>query len=99
MGGACSARRSDFSKTAPLSKIRIKSLNTQVNVANIAQDMNASFQARPSAPTRRVLNSFRIRTSIKSVPNPFGIRTSNLKDLKSFRIRTYEKTGEGGGPQ
>ena len=45
---------------------------------------------------RSVLNSFRIRTYVKSASNPFTIRTSKTQDLKPFRIRTYEKTGEGG---
>jgi hypothetical protein len=45
---------------------------------------------------RSVLNSFRIRTYVKSASNPFTIRTSKTQDLKPFRIRTYEKTG--GGP-
>jgi hypothetical protein len=40
-------------------------------------------------------NPFRIRTSAKYTNNSFGIRTSKIKDLKSFRIRTYEKTREG----
>ena len=39
--------------------------------------------------------SFTIRTYGKHVRNPFGIRTSKTQDLKPFRIRTYEKTGEG----
>ena len=41
---------------------------------------------------------FGIRTYEKCVPNPFGIRTSKTQDLKSFRIRTYKKTGGGGPP-
>ena len=40
--------------------------------------------------------SRRIRTYVKSASNPFTIRTSKTQDLKPFRIRTYEKTGEGG---
>src|SRR5262249_53145670 len=40
-------------------------------------------------------NSFSSRTSVKFARNPFRIRTSRTKDLKSFRIRTYEKRGEG----
>jgi hypothetical protein len=38
---------------------------------------------------------FRIRTSRKWPNNSFGICTSKTQDLKSFRIRTYEKTGGG----
>jgi hypothetical protein len=40
--------------------------------------------------------SRRILTYEKWLRNPFTIRTSKTQDLKSFRIRTYEKTGEGG---
>jgi hypothetical protein len=40
--------------------------------------------------------SLRIRTYEIYVRNPFTIRTSKTQDLKPFRIRTYEKTGEGG---
>ena len=40
--------------------------------------------------------SRRICTYVKSASNPFTIRTSKTQDLKSFRIRTYEKTGVGG---
>jgi hypothetical protein len=39
--------------------------------------------------------SLRIRTYEKRARNPFGIRTSKTQDLKSFRIRTYEKTPGG----
>jgi hypothetical protein len=41
------------------------------------------------------LKSFGSRTSEKIASNPFVSSTSQTKDLKSFRIRTYEKTGEG----
>jgi hypothetical protein len=40
--------------------------------------------------------SRRILTYEKWLRNPFTIRTSKTQDLKPFRIRTYEKTGEGG---
>jgi len=40
-------------------------------------------------------NSFVIRTSEIRPCNPCRIRTSKTQDLKSFRIRTYKKTGEG----
>ena len=40
--------------------------------------------------------SRRIRTYLKTARNLFRIRTSKTKDLKPFRIRTYEKTP--GGP-
>jgi hypothetical protein len=39
--------------------------------------------------------SRRIRTYAKQPPNPFTICTSKTKHLKSFRIRTSKKTGEG----
>jgi hypothetical protein len=41
-------------------------------------------------------NSFTIRTYPKPARNPFAMSTSKTKDLKSFRIRTYEKKGRGG---
>jgi hypothetical protein len=40
-------------------------------------------------------NRFKIRTYTKRTRIPFGIRTSETQDLKSFRIRTYKKTEEG----
>ena len=36
-----------------------------------------------------------IRTYAKRARNSLRIRTSKTQDLKPFRIRTYEKTGEG----
>jgi hypothetical protein len=44
--------------------------------------------------------SFTIRTSAKRARNSFTMNTSKTKDLKPFRIRTYEKTpgGEGAVP-
>lgn len=41
-------------------------------------------------------NLFRFRTSEKSARNPFRMSSSKLLDLKSFRMRTYEKTGGEG---
>ena len=43
----------------------------------------------------RMTKSFIIRTYAKHTRNPFRIRTSKTLDLKSFRIRTYEKKGGG----
>ena len=40
-------------------------------------------------------NSFTIRTYARFTHNLFRMNTSKTKDLNSFRIRTYEKTGEG----
>jgi hypothetical protein len=42
--------------------------------------------------------SFKIRTSAKQLPNPFRMNTYKTKNLNSFRIRTYEKTGKGSLP-
>jgi hypothetical protein len=39
-----------------------------------------------------------ISTYAKHARNPFRIRTSKTQDLKSFRIRTYEKRGRGVPP-
>jgi hypothetical protein len=36
---------------------------------------------------------FRIRTSGKQPPNPFGMRSFKRKDLKLFRMNIYKKTG------
>ena len=44
-------------------------------------------------------NSFTIRTYAKHTRNPFRMRTSKTQHLKSFRIRTYEKKGEGASCQ
>jgi hypothetical protein len=43
-------------------------------------------------------NSFRIRTYGKYARNPLRIRTSKTKDLKPFRMNTYEKRGGMVGP-
>jgi hypothetical protein len=45
----------------------------------------------------RFTNSFRIRTSEKHARKPCRMRTSKTRGLKSFRIRSYKKTGEGVG--
>jgi hypothetical protein len=50
----------------------------------------------PSAPVPSP-NFHGIRTYKKRARNPFRIRTSKIKDLKSFGIRTYEKTPRGWG--
>ena len=42
-----------------------------------------------------VTKFFIICTYEKRACNSFRIRTSKTRDLKPFRIRTYEKTGEG----
>jgi hypothetical protein len=54
----------------------------------------SSYIARSSdqPPTS---NPFRIRTYTKRTRIPFGIRTSKTQDLKSFRMCTSKKTGEG----
>ena len=41
----------------------------------------------------RLRNLFRIRTSAKFARNLFRISTSTTKDLKPFRMNTYEKNG------
>jgi hypothetical protein len=41
--------------------------------------------------------SSRIRTYAKRARNPFTMNTSKTKDLKSFRMNTYEKKGRGVG--
>ena len=46
-----------------------------------------------------VTKSFIIHTYGNSARNSFTIRTSKMQELKSFRIRTYEKTQGGGPPQ
>jgi hypothetical protein len=55
---------------------------------------NDARPERPSGAEGSQLGrkSFTIRTYEKSPSNPFRIRTSRTKDLKSFRIRSYEKT-------
>jgi hypothetical protein len=42
-------------------------------------------------------NSLTIRISAKRAPNSHRIRTSKTQDLRPFRMRSYKKTGEGGG--
>jgi hypothetical protein len=55
------------------------------------------LRAEPSQPIRLQMspNLFRICSSEKYAYNPFVSRTSKIQDLNSFRIRTYEKMGEG----
>jgi hypothetical protein len=43
-------------------------------------------------------NPFKIRTSAKDTRKPFRICTSKTRHLKSFRIRSYKKTGRGRAP-
>lgn len=45
----------------------------------------------PPPPQSLAAIPFRIRTYEKYVRNPFGIRTSKTKNLKLFRMNTYEK--------
>jgi len=42
--------------------------------------------------------SFRIRTYVKRARNLFTMNTSKTQHLKSFRMNTYKKTGEGVAP-
>src|SRR5271170_3362728 len=44
---------------------------------------------------RRATIPCRIRTYEKCARSPFRMSTSKTKDLKLFRMNTYEKTGEG----
>ena len=46
-------------------------------------------------PSSLVPKLFRIRIYEKHARNPFGILTSEMRDLKSFRIRIYRKKEEG----
>src|SRR5579863_2414901 len=46
-------------------------------------------------PADLASNSFTIRTYAKSAHNSFIMNTSKTKDLKLFRMNTYEKNGEG----
>jgi hypothetical protein len=65
------------------------------NTRGVPQNSN------PSSPRflRFAPNSFTICTYAKHTRNPFRIRTSKTQHLKSFRIRTYEKRGEGPLPR
>jgi hypothetical protein len=54
------------------------------------------LQPRPALSLLFTAKSRRIRTYEKRTRNPFRMNTSKTLDLKSFRIRTYKKTG--GGP-
>jgi hypothetical protein len=64
-----------------------------------ASHYNPLTKSQSLARARKPPNPLRIRSSAKCANNPFVSRTSEIKDLKSFRIRTYEKKAEGGIPQ
>jgi hypothetical protein len=66
-------------------------------VGNIApKSENASIPAGVLVLTGSLAPKlFKIRTYEKRARNPSGICTSKTRDLKSFRIRTYRKTGGG----
>jgi hypothetical protein len=53
----------------------------------------------PAFPgSRMILRDFRVLTKVPDsgdMANPFRIRTYGNKELKSFRMRTYEKDGRG----
>src|SRR5580704_12884175 len=76
-----------FSNPFPINHFRTLLQNT----GGVPQKSNPSSPQFP----RFAPNSFTICTSVKPARNPFRIRTSKTQDLKSFRIRTYEKKGEG----
>jgi len=66
----------------------------------VVVDRQVDFSAPPGTThnlgrPHNSLKSFGSRTSEKIAGKPFISRTSKTKDLKSFRIRTYEKLGEG----
>jgi hypothetical protein len=71
-----------------------------------AESPRSSVSSFPNLPTFQLSNlatflraiPFIIRTYEKHTPNPFGIRTSKTRDLKPFRMNTYEKRGRGRGP-
>ena len=69
------------------------------DIVTRASHYNPLTQSQSLARARKSPNSLRIRSSAKCANNPFVSRTSEIKDLKSFRIRTYEKRAEGGAPQ
>jgi hypothetical protein len=56
-----------------------------------------NFNRNPSVFNCFSPKSFTMRTYAKHTCNPFRMRTSKTQHLKSFRIRTYEKMGGGGG--
>jgi hypothetical protein len=57
---------------------------------------NHHLQPRPVRSPHFIAKSRRIRTYAKRARNPFTMNTSETQHLKSFRIRTYEKTGGEG---
>jgi hypothetical protein len=80
------------SNVSPLSAILTK--NTRGGGTSQAPPKNSN--PNPSVFNCFSPKSFTIRTSAKHARNPFAMNTSKTNDLKSFRIRTYEK--KGGGP-
>ena len=53
------------------------------------------LQPHPTLSPLFTTKSRKIRTYEKRSHNPFRMNTSKTLHLKSFRIRTYKKTGEG----
>jgi hypothetical protein len=60
--------------------------------------VKAHLAPPPTFSPLLIAKSRRIRTYANPTYNPFTMNTSKTKDLKSFRIRTYKKTGEGAPP-
>jgi hypothetical protein len=57
-----------------------------------------SFDSKLSTLNSLCFKSFKIRSSTKTICNPFRMRSFETQDLKSFRMRSYKKTGRGEGP-
>jgi hypothetical protein len=85
-----------------LSSHSIQSSSPSPGLSFIRNSLSRRCRCGASAPrffARYVFPSklFRIHTTAKHTHKPFGIRTFKTQDLKSFRIRIYEKRGRGGG--
>jgi hypothetical protein len=69
---------------------------SEPNPSTVGAPHSPRFQRRPVTRHMPLLaNSFRMRTSIKHTRIPFKMNTYKSLDLKSFRMNTYTKNGEG----
>jgi hypothetical protein len=63
---------------------------------SVLSALKSNFHPSSAIPSRaKQLNPFRIRSSAKSIRNSIRIRSFKTQHLKSFRMRSSEKTGWG----
>ena len=67
-----------------------------LSVNSVPSVLKSNRHPSSAAPSRaNQSNPFRIRSSAKSIRNSFRIHIFKTQHLKSFRMRSYKKTGWG----